>query len=98
MSKAAWSRDLDLIIGGTSDEGLLIYKSLKSQPQILASRHLLQNILPMDLVDGMNDEMAKAIVSKLKQYYIGNEAMSLGRCDGFIKVRDQFLLDNLWIH
>lgn len=91
MSETAWSKDLDVIIGGTSDEGLVIYKSLKSQPEILKKPDLLQLILPMDLVDDTNDRKAKEIAFKLKQFYIGNEILSFDRCDGFIKVMIQTL-------
>lgn len=86
MSKTAWSKDLDLIIGGTSDEGLVIYKPLKSQPDILTQPQLVQGILPIDLVDETDDEKAKEIANKLKRYYIGNDTLSLARCDGFLKV------------
>lgn len=86
MNKTAWSKDLDLIIGGTSDEGLVIYKSLKSQPDILTQPQLLQGILPINLVDETNNEKAKEIAYKLERYYIGNEILSLARCDGFLKV------------
>nr|WAP33820.1 alphaE1 [Bradysia odoriphaga] len=94
MSKTAWSKDLDMIIGGTSDEGLVIYKRLKSRPEILQKPDLLQVILPMDLVDNTDDDKAKEIACKLKQFYLGNCTMSINRCDGFLKL----MTDKLYLH
>lgn len=87
MSYEAWSKDIDMIIGGTSDEGLIIYKHLKSKPEILKKSDLLQIILPSDLVDDIHSEKAREIASKLKQYYFENETISFEKCDGFLKVR-----------
>lgn len=86
MSRTAWSKDLDMIIGGTSDEGLVLYKTLKSRPEIFQKPDLLQVVLPMDLVDKTDSEKAKEIASKLNQFYIGNKTISLYRFDGFLKV------------
>lgn len=89
MIHEAWSKDIDMIIGGTSDEGLIIYKSLKIQPEILKKPDLLQFILPGDLVDNAHTEKAKEIASKLKHFYLKNEQLSLEKCDGFLKVRQR---------
>lgn len=94
MSKTAWSKDLDMIIGGTSDEGLVIYKRLKKRSEILQKPDLLQVILPMDLVEDADSEKAREIASKLKEFYIGNTTMSLNRCDGFLKI----MSDKLYLH
>lgn len=95
MSETAWSKDLDMIIGGTSDEGLVIYRPLKSQPEILRKPDLIQSILPADLVGNASDEEAKKIALKLKQFYIGNDIPSLDRSDGFLKVNFEKLLVSL---
>lgn len=87
MSREAWSNNIDVIIGGTSDEGLIIYKALKSQPEILKRPDLLQVILPNDLVDDTRSEKAKEIATKLKSFYLENETLSLENCDGFVKVK-----------
>jgi len=94
MSNEAWSKDLDMIIGGASDEGLVIYKSLKSQPEILQKPDLLQVVLPSDLVDDVQSEKAKEIALKLKKFYMENETLSLENCSGFLKL----MTDKLYLH
>ncbi|KAJ6633852.1 Esterase B1 [Pseudolycoriella hygida] len=94
MSKTAWSKDLDMIIGGTSDEGLIIYKSLKKRPQILRKPDLSQLMLPADLVADENEPKAKQFALKLNEYYIGSEIVSLDKCDGFLKL----MTDKLYLH
>lgn len=86
MLNGAWSKNIDLMIGGTSDEGLVIYKSLKSQPDILKKSDLFQMVLPSDLVTDRNDEKAQVIGQKLKEYYYGCEEPSFENSSGFLKV------------
>lgn len=86
MIEVAWSRDIDLIIGCTSDEGLIIYKPLKLRPEILNKSDLLEKVLPLDLLNGKHPEEVKDIALKCKQFYLENDTLSIENCSGFLKV------------
>lgn len=48
LVKNAWSHDIDIMIGGTSSEGVMFVKSFKDDPELLKSFDM-QSVLPFDV-------------------------------------------------
>lgn len=46
--RTAWSNDIDILIGGTSDEGLMYLDDLRQNPMVMA-RFKLENIMPLEV-------------------------------------------------
>lgn len=72
MGESAWSKDIDVIFGGTSHEGLLMNMFTKDDDKFFT--YLQDPVYFAPLIDlnlKPNDEMAQKIGKKLKKLYYG---------------------------
>ncbi|XP_058461094.1 esterase B1-like [Malaya genurostris] len=82
MAKEAWSNNIDLMIGGTSEEGLLALQKIIPHPEFLQNPQLLLAMVPAGLKITMEQRMEFA--SKLKQQYYPNSDPSYENKDGYV--------------
>lgn len=69
--KSAWSNKIPLIIGGTTDEGLLLYRETIADPELYNGSNAFENLIPKtwNLPTGRVKEFAQ----QLKKFYLGDE-------------------------
>lgn len=69
LVKTAWSNEIDILIGGTSDEGLMYLETIREMPALLASLKLA-NMVPVE-VSGLSadDPIRLDFAEKLRQTY-----------------------------
>lgn len=69
LMRTAWSNDIDLLIGGTSDEGIMYLENLRDNPSILAN-FKLQSAVPQEIgANPNNPEIIIEFVESLKRIY-----------------------------
>lgn len=69
LLRSAWSNDIDIFVGGTSDEGLMNLSSIKDNPAVLKN-FKLQSVLPPEIgSDSDNPKVIEFVESLRKIYY-----------------------------
>lgn len=69
LVKTAWSNEIDILIGGTSDEGLMYLQVIREIPNFLASLKL-KNMVPEDVTELSDDDPIRLhFAEKLQQTY-----------------------------
>lgn len=74
LVRSAWSNEIDILIGGTSDEGLMYLETLRDMPNLLPSLKL-ENLLPAEVGDlPPDDPIRLRFAEKLLQTYYSSSA------------------------
>lgn len=69
LIRSAWSNDIDVLIGGTSDEGLMYLETLRESPNILAIFQL-KNMVPIEITNlSADDPIRLLFAEKLRETY-----------------------------
>lgn len=68
LLKSAWSNDIDILIGGTSDEGLMYLENLRETPALL-EHFKLENAVPVEINSRPDSPKVIEFVESLKKYY-----------------------------
>jgi cholinesterase len=90
LIRKAWSNNIDVLIGGTADEGLMFLHSIRDMPSLLAT-HKLENMVPHDVSElSIDDPIRLEIAEKLQQTYYSSSSSDptkdeLGYCKVSIK-------------
>lgn len=79
----AWGNKIPLIIGGTSEEGLLFYRLMTQFLIQFKAPDIFENLFER-LKCGKGTEKSKAISDKIREFYYGNEAPSIANLDTYI--------------
>lgn len=76
MCQTAWSNNIPIMIGGTSEEGLYCYTEAKKDPRILKELGNCEYIVPLEF--GLNRESDQCIElgKKIKEFYFGDKEPS----------------------
>lgn len=83
MARDAWSKDIDIIIGGTSNEGLLLLFFPDPEQKRINALKNLRNFTPfLELNMKVDDSRAEKIGQKLKEVYYGALTPSQGNMQG----------------
>jgi cholinesterase len=69
MCREAWSHKMDIMIGGTSDEGLFGYKELKENPEKMLTFGDFESIVPDELNLPIDSDECKKLGLELKKLY-----------------------------
>lgn len=74
LVKMAWSNEIDILIGGTSDEGLMYLEIIRERPALLASLKL-KNMVPVDVEELSHDDPRRLrFAEKLQQTYYSSSS------------------------
>ncbi|XP_055604380.1 uncharacterized protein LOC129752629 [Uranotaenia lowii] len=92
MARKAWSNKIDIMIGGTSEEGLMMMQKAKLQPEALEHPHLFVGTVPARLNISLEQRMLFA--TQLKQQYYPDSAPSLENYAGYVNM----MTDNVFWH
>ncbi|XP_065360661.1 esterase B1 [Calliphora vicina] len=77
MMRTAWSNNIPMIIGGVSNEGLLLYTETKNNPKLLNELGDCRYVVPLELNMDRDSELCKEYGSQLKTTYYGDKEPSL---------------------
>jgi len=89
----AWGNKIPLIIGGTSEEGLLFYRLVTQNLILFKAPDIFENIFER-LKCGKGTDAAKVIADKIKTFYYGNVTPNIENVDTYINV----LSDKNFLH
>jgi cholinesterase len=90
MCREAWSRKMNILIGGTSEEGLFGYKELKENPAKLDKLGDFECVVPDELKLAIDSEECKELGRGLKKLYYPDSEPSFENIAGYIDVRIPF--------
>lgn len=68
LCRKAWSKDIDILMGGTSDEGLMYLKNIKENPSLITS-FSLENAVSKDFDISTSDPRCINFAKQLKTMY-----------------------------
>lgn len=72
LAENPWSKNVPLLIGGVSDEGLLLYRSVKDDLEKIPTIDYLEKLIPPELNITNGSEKSKQLALKLKEFYFPN--------------------------
>ncbi|XP_040161093.1 esterase B1-like [Anopheles arabiensis] len=85
MSRTAWGNSIDIMIGGTSEEGLILLPKVKPQlPSMLQDPRLFVGNVPFHLKLSLEQRMAFG--EQLKQLYYPDSNPSIDNLGGFVNM------------
>lgn len=87
MCREAWSNDLDILIGGNSDEGLFCLNGIKENPSIMDNLKDFEYLVPLELELVRTSQACKEYGLKLKRFYYGDTEPSFENRNGYLTVR-----------
>lgn len=69
--KSAWGNKIPLVIGGTTDEGLLFYREVVANPEFYKGEQAFENLIPKTW--NLSIDKFKEFGEQLKSHYIGED-------------------------
>lgn len=94
MARKAWSHDIPVMIGGTSEEGLFFYKRTIDNPKTLDEPRNMDLLLPLELNAPLGSNDGKAMANKLKEFYFGDQQISMELLHKYLV----FITDKWFLH
>ncbi|EDW14175.2 esterase B1 [Drosophila mojavensis] len=86
MMRTAWSNSIPLILGGVSNEGLLLYSETKTNPKCLNELGDCRYVVPIELNMDRGSELCKEYGEKLRQCYYGDKTPSLDTLHEYLQM------------
>lgn len=86
MCREAWSNDIDILIGGNSEEGLFCLSGIKENPSIMTSLKSFEYLVPLELDLIRTSQRCKELGLRLKQFYYGDANPSFENNTGYLTV------------
>lgn len=68
LYKSAWSKDIPLIIGGTTEEGLLVCREVVADPELYKGEKAYENLVPKEW--NLSEEKTRHLAETLKTVYV----------------------------
>lgn len=94
MARKAWSHDMPVMIGFTSDEGLFFYKRTIDNPKTLDEPRNMEFLLPIELNIPLGSNEGKAKAKQLKEFYFSDQQISMELLDKYLV----FVTDKWFLH
>lgn len=86
LGREAWSKDMDVIFGGTANEGFMFYFFSPSDVHLQTMKKDSSLLLLPDMREGLNAEELQKRGQKLNQLYFKSE----NTLNSFVDVRENF--------
>lgn len=94
MCRKAWSNDIDILIGGNSEEGLFSLSEIKDNPSIMENLKDFEYLVPLELDLVRTSHRCKEFGNRLKKHYYGDTEPSFENRDGYLTL----MTDKLFWH
>lgn len=86
MAEEAWGNDIDIMIGGTSLEGLFFFRYFSNMEKDMLSNLSLEKHFYTEIGLGRSEVRREEYAKQLKRLYCGDESPSLEKPLGYIEV------------
>lgn len=86
MMRTAWSNNIPMIIGGVSNEGLLLYSDTKRDPSLLNDLRNCNYVVPIELGMERESDLCKEYGLRLKKAYYGDKEPSLETLNEYLNM------------
>lgn len=87
MCREAWSNEIDILIGGNSEEGLFCLNGIKENPSILSNLKDFEYLVPLELDLVRTSQRCKEVGKQMKKFYYGETEPSFENREGYLTVR-----------
>uniref|UniRef100_A0A182M0X3 Carboxylic ester hydrolase n=1 Tax=Anopheles culicifacies TaxID=139723 RepID=A0A182M0X3_9DIPT len=94
MCREAWSNDIDILIGGNSEEGLFALSTIKENPAIMDNLKNFEYLVPMELELVRSSQVCREYGLRLKKFYYGETEPSFENREGYLTL----MTDKLFWH
>lgn len=86
MMRTAWSNSIPLILGGVSNEGLLLYSETKANPKCLNELDDCRFVVPIELNMDRDSALCREYGEQLRQCYYGDKTPSLDTLHEYLQM------------
>lgn len=94
MARTGWGNDIDIIIGNTSNEMVLIKSLLAKVPAVFSTYENFQRYVPRELNLAVNSDERIKLAGILKNHYYGDKEVTPENGDGLLAVNNDFILNH----
>uniref|UniRef100_A0AAG5D5S3 Carboxylic ester hydrolase n=1 Tax=Anopheles atroparvus TaxID=41427 RepID=A0AAG5D5S3_ANOAO len=94
MCREAWSNEIDILIGGNSEEGLFCLNGIKENPAIMDNLHDFEYLVPLELGLVRASQTCKEYGLRMKKFYYGETQPSFENREGYLTL----MTDKLFWH
>ncbi|XP_053675826.1 esterase B1-like [Anopheles nili] len=94
MCREAWSNEIDILIGGNSEEGLFCLSTIKENPSIMDNLKDFEYLVPLELELERSSQTCHEYGQRLKKYYYGDTNPSFENRNGYLTL----MTDKLFWH
>lgn len=77
MAREAWSNNIPILLGGTSEDGLYLYRITLDRPEALKEAENMEYLVPLDAELLVNSPRCIELGEKLKKFYFGDVEPSM---------------------
>nr|CAA88030.1 estalpha2 esterase [Culex quinquefasciatus] len=94
MCREAWSNEIDILIGGNSEEGLFCLNGIKENPSIMSNLKDFEYLVPLELDLVRTSQRCKEVGKQMKKFYYGETEPSFENREGYLTL----MTDKLFLH
>lgn len=92
LATSAWGNQVDIIIGGTSDEGLFLWPAISEQ--LFKVPNLLDYVVSSSIKENPKSEKAKSKAATMQEFYYGEESPTIDNVHNYVDL----LTDKIFWH
>lgn len=96
MAREAWSVNVPILLGGTSEDGLYLYSITLERPEALKEAEEMEYLVPLDAELPTSSTLCKELGKKMKTFYFGTSEPSMATIFKYIDLNtDKWFLHGL---
>lgn len=84
LYKSCWGNEIPLIIGGTTEEGLISYRDVAADPILCHGENAYENLIPKDW--NLTEEKVRVLAGTLKSVYVDEGAPTKNEIEKFLDI------------
>jgi len=84
LYKSAWANDIALIIGGTTEEGLVVYSEIIADPELYKGEKSYENLIPKEW--NLSSEKRRQLADTMKSVYVDEGAPTKNEIEKFLDI------------
>ncbi|XP_055628008.1 esterase B1-like [Toxorhynchites rutilus septentrionalis] len=92
MCRGAWGNNINILIGGTSDEGLFFMDEIKENPSMMSNLRDFEHLVPLELDPVRSLPSCKERGIRLKKFYYGDVEPSYENRNGYLTLMSDKLI------
>lgn len=84
LYKSCWGNEIPLIIGGTTEEGLLSYREVAADPDLVTGEKAYENLIPKEW--NLTEEKVRVLADTLRSVYVEEGAPTKNEIEKFLDI------------